>query len=171
MATRLIIEPTPGFDPPIGQLVSMLAYTRATTLDDVAGLDRAGLDHRLDDQANSIGMILEHIAAVEEHYQIRTFGLALAGEAEQRHRLGLRITDASHETFRNRPLEACLERLAAVRERTLTELARRDDAWLYERSEQRGRESNNYFWWFHVIEEEISHRGQIRILRKRLPGG
>lgn len=171
MPPSLVLEAAPGYDPHIGHLVGMLAYTRATTLDDIAGLEQPALDHRLDERANSIGVILEHIAAVEEHYQIRTFGLALGGDEGERYQLGLRLGDASHEMFRGRPLGHYLERLAAVRERTLGELAGREDAWLYERDAYRGREANNYFWWFHVVEEETSHRGQIRVLRKRVPGG
>lgn len=26
--------------------------------------------------------------------------------------------------------------------------------------------ANNYFKWFHVFEDELSHRGQIRIIKK-----
>jgi hypothetical protein len=29
--------------------------------------------------------------------------------------------------------------------------------------------ANNHFKWFHVFEDEINHRGQIRWLRARLP--
>jgi C-terminal processing protease CtpA/Prc len=32
-----------------------------------------------------------------------------------------------------------------------------------------GSEGNNYFCWFHVFEDEINHRGQIRLLAKQLP--
>jgi uncharacterized damage-inducible protein DinB len=85
--------------------------------------------------------------------------------------MALRIGDASHERFRGRPLEAYLQRLSEVRERTLAELAQRDDDWLYARDDASDRPANRYFWWFHVVEEETSHRGQIRLLRKRLPGG
>ena len=48
------------------------------------------------------------------------------------------------------------------------ELARRDDAWLEEQSPFReGQPANNHFKWFHVFEDELNHRGQIRWLRKR----
>ncbi|WP_029478706.1 DUF664 domain-containing protein [Deinococcus frigens] len=29
-------------------------------------------------------------------------------------------------------------------------------------------EMNHHWAWFHVMEDEVSHRGQIRILRKRI---
>ncbi|MFK9093966.1 hypothetical protein [Bacillus salipaludis] len=30
------------------------------------------------------------------------------------------------------------------------------------------RPANNYFKWFHVFEDELSHRGQIRIIKKMM---
>ena len=58
--------------------------------------------------------------------------------------------------------------LEGVRSKTLEELARRDDRWLDEETLFWDRQpANNYFKWFHVFEDEINHRGQIRWLRKR----
>jgi hypothetical protein len=57
-----------------------------------------------------------------------------------------------------------------VRAFTLDELARRDDKWVDETATfWNGRKANNYFKWFHVFEDELNHRGQIRWLRSRLP--
>jgi hypothetical protein len=47
-------------------------------------------------------------------------------------------------------------------------LAARDDAWL-ERSVTPAPRINAHWAWFHVAEDEINHRGQIRWLRARLP--
>jgi hypothetical protein len=66
-------------------------------------------------------------------------------------------------------LDAYLRRLDDVRRVTLKELADRDDACLFEESRWGGDASNNYFKWFHVFEDELNHRGQIRIIRRRLP--
>jgi hypothetical protein len=55
-----------------------------------------------------------------------------------------------------------------VREATLAALASRDDAWLD--APLRIAPALNAHWaWFHVAEDEINHRGQIRWLRARLP--
>ena len=60
--------------------------------------------------------------------------------------------------------------LDEVRTQTLRELAQRDDAWLDEESPfWSGLPANNYFKWFHVFEDELNHRGQMRWLRQRLP--
>jgi hypothetical protein len=58
--------------------------------------------------------------------------------------------------------------MAAVRLVTLSELGARDDAWL-ERSLSHVPEMNPHWAWFHVMEDEISHRGQIQWLRTRIP--
>ena len=72
--------------------------------------------------------------------------------------------------IRGRPLAAYLDDLEEVRAQTLRELARRDDAWLEVTVPfWGGLPANNYFMWFHVLEDEINHRGQMRIIRKRLP--
>jgi hypothetical protein len=69
--------------------------------------------------------------------------------------------------LRGKPLQAYLDDLAQVREMTLAELARRDDEWL-ERPLPAAPRLNAHWAWFHVAEDEINHRGQIRWLRARL---
>ena len=44
-----------------------------------------------------------------------------------------------------------------------------DDAWLHAVDTSWGTPVSNYFKWFHVFEDELNHRGQIRLLRKLLP--
>lgn len=44
-----------------------------------------------------------------------------------------------------------------------------NNEWLYEEAPWGGVSANNYFIWFHTFEDELSHRGQIRILRNTLP--
>jgi DNA-binding XRE family transcriptional regulator len=48
-----------------------------------------------------------------------------------------------------------------VREKTLEQLSKRNDDWLHETASffSNGKLMNNYFKWFHVLEDEISHRG------------
>ena len=68
-----LIGDLPGFTPQIGRLVSMLNYTRSTTLQAVAGLAVSELDYLHDPESNSIGTLLSHIAAAETGYQAATF--------------------------------------------------------------------------------------------------
>ena len=63
----------PGFTPQISKLVSMMNYARVTTLDMVRGASVADLDYLVAPDANSLGMLLEHMVAVEVVYQGFTF--------------------------------------------------------------------------------------------------
>ncbi len=61
-----------------------------------------------------------------------------------------------------------VEELTATRQLTLQGLAQRDDVWL-EAALPSAVQMNAHWAWFHVAEDEIKHRGQIRWLRARLP--
>lgn len=165
-----VVTSLPGFTPTIGHLVCMMTYTRTTTLRAVENLAVDQLDHLLDEDANSIGMLLEHIACVEESYQFGSFGAEHSAEQKARWLIGAELGRTAREQIRGHDLDHYVERLARVRARTLEELSHRDDEWLSEESEWwDGHIANNYFKWFHVVEDELNHRGQIRLLRKRLP--
>ena len=170
----LIIGPTEGFSPGMGHLVGMMTYARWTTLRAVEGLTVAQLDHLHDASSNSIGALLAQIASVELGYQRATFGgrgVVLPNEAELM--AAVELGDRARREIRGQPLEHYVGMLEAARQFTLDELACRDDTWLDETTEfSSGRKTikvNNYFKWFHVFEDELNHRGQIRWLRHRLP--
>jgi len=165
----LRIEPIPGYSPAVGRLVGMLAYARATTIAAVDGSTLAELDHLHDDRSNSIGALLAHVAAVERAYQVLTFEeRSLSAEENARWASALKLGAEGRRTLRGEPLEHYLEQLAALRGHTLEALALRDDAWLG-RSVTAAPKINMHWAWFHVAEDEINHRGQIRWLRVRLP--
>jgi uncharacterized damage-inducible protein DinB len=163
------IEPLEGYSPAIGRLVGMLTYARSTTLAAVEGLTMPGLDHLHDAESNSIGALLAHIAAVERSYQILTFDeRRLSDDENELMSAALKLGANGRRSLRGHPLDHYLEHLTAVRGVTLATLAARDDDWL-ERSVSPAPKINAHWAWFHVAEDEINHRGQIRWLRARLP--
>jgi uncharacterized damage-inducible protein DinB len=165
----LRIEPIAGYSPAIGRLVGMLTYARSTTLRAVEGLTIAELDHLHDAESNSIGALLAHIAAVERSYQLLTFEERLLTEQEnERWTAALKLGDEGRRSLRGHSLVHYLEELSAARRLTLESLAARDDVWL-ERAVGLAPRINAHWAWFHVAEDEINHRGQIRWLRARLP--
>lgn len=165
-----LVKPKTGFSPRIGELVSMMNYARFTTLQAVQGLTPPQLDYLLDEDSNSIGTLLYHFAAVETWYQAFTFeGRGLSIEEERPWQPGFEMGQAALRELGGKPLEFYLELLEAVRAKTLEEFARRDNDWLYQEFPLWDAAGNNYFCWFHVLEDEINHRGQIRLIRKRLP--
>jgi uncharacterized damage-inducible protein DinB len=166
----LRIEPIAGYAPTIGRLVCMLSYARSTTLAAVDGLALPDLDHLHDAGSNSIGALLAHMAAVERSYQVLTFeGRLLSPEEQGRWSTALKLDAAGRRALRGNPLAQYLDELAARRD-TLEALAGRDDDWL-ERAVDPAPAINAHWAWFHVAEDEINHRGQIRWLRARLPRG
>jgi uncharacterized damage-inducible protein DinB len=146
----------------------MLLYARQTTLAAVEGLSMAELDHLQDDSSNSIGALLAHIAVVERGYQCLTFEERAPTALEQAAwEPALTLGAEGRRLLRGKPLEHYVQELGEVRRLTLEGLATRDDAWL-ERTLRAAPAMNAHWGWFHVAEDEISHRGQMRWLRARL---
>ena len=166
-----LVTPVAGYTPQIGRLVSMMNYARRTTLDEVEGLGVEHLDYLHDAHSNSIGALLLHIAAVEAWYQAATFGPGAAAGETGPWGVALDLGERARREIRGHGADYYLRILEGVRARTLEEFARRDDQWLDEQTPfWDGQPANNYFRWFHVFEDEINHRGQIRWLRKRAVG-
>ena len=146
----------------------MLTYARSTTLAAVDGLSLAELDHLHDAESNSIGALLAHIAAVERSYQIMTFEeRLLSAEENERWSIPLKLGAGARRSLRGHALDHYLEELTLVRKATLDALAARDDVWL-DRPVAPAPRINAHWAWFHVAEDEINHRGQMRWLRARL---
>jgi uncharacterized damage-inducible protein DinB len=166
--TQLRIEPLQGYTPTIGRLVGMLTHVRHGLLNSVHGLSREALDHLHDARSNSIGALLAHAAAVERWYQVVTFeDRRPSPEQELSWAPALDLGEPGRTHLKGRDLAWYLEDLSRVREATLAALAARDDEWL-ERPLKALPEMNAHWAWFHVAEDEINHRGQIRWLRARL---
>lgn len=159
-----------GYAPQIGRLVSMMNYVRWTTLAEVEDLDREHLDYLHDASSNSIGALLMHIAAVEASYQASTFGFdSFKGRDSEELEIAVDLGEGARRKFKGHGVDHYLRILERVRSKTLAELAIRDDKWLDEQTLfWDNRRANNYFKWFHVFEDELNHRGQIRWLRKRV---
>ena len=163
------IEKLDGFSSQIGHLVSQMNYARKTTLEAVSGLTTAELDYLPSKDSNSIGALLLHMAAVEKGFQIEIFdGRKPNGQEMEEWGAPYSLGDKGRTHIKGHPLEFYIAKLEEVRNRTFKEFANLDDVWLYENRIWDNHQSNNYFIWFHVFEDEINHRGQIRIIRKML---
>ena len=146
----------------------MLSFARHTTLAAVEGLSITDLDHLHDEASNSIGALLAHLAVAERGYQCLTFEERRPSAQEQASwEPALTLGTEGRNRLRGKPLEDYLYELNEVRRLTLAGLAARDDAWL-ERTLPAAPAMNAHFAWFHVVQHEVNHRGQIRWLRARL---
>ncbi len=160
-----VITEIEGFDPQIGHLVAMMEITRIRTTSEIKNLSVEQLDFRFTEGTNSIGTLLKHIAAMEAWYQAITFEGRDLNDQEKQVWRGALSGELSLGIIKENPVGYYTKVLSDVRTKTLSELGTRKDDWLYEMVLS---DSNNYYKWFHVMEDEISHRGQIIWLKKRM---
>ncbi|TDH23515.1 DUF664 domain-containing protein [Segetibacter sp. 3557_3] len=170
-----VIGPRQGFSPHIGTLVSMMAWMRSVVLQSVQGLTVAQLDLLPDSKANSIGALLLHLAATERYYQLHTFENTKWGSWDDKIKkqwdIPMNLGDAGRKTIKGEQLDHYLNTLTEVRQKTLEQLRMRDDKWLLTVDKSWGwGPTNNYCKWFHVVEHESNHNGQMKWIRSRLPG-
>lgn len=162
-----------GYTEQLSILISMMDWMRSIISRDSKGLSQKQLDFLLDDNSNSIGAMLMHLAATERYYQIDTF----TGIPKNKMNFGVdeniwqaagNLGDAGRRTFKGKPLSFYTDKLNEVREFSKAELKNRDDNWLMESTKFFGNQpTNNYCKWFHVVEHESNHNGQIRYIKSR----
>ncbi len=158
------------FSEKIGELVSMLEHTRAVTLEEIKSLSQKDLDYLVEEGSNSIGSLLLHIASIEFVHQVISFEERDINESElQKWKAALELGQQARNKIRKNSLEFYLNELSQVREQTLDQLKVFSDEWLFEEKQWgNGVPYNNYYLWFHVFEDEINHRGQIRAIKRNL---
>jgi len=162
------IGPLEDYSPQIGTLVTMLNNLKNRVEFAVGSLSQAELDYLFDEEANSIGALLAHLTATEKLYQIITFegrepteeemkGLSDAMELGELGRAHIKGKDAAYY----------LDAYTEARKETLRLFKEKDDTWLA--SDPDGSGTSNHFSWFHVMEHQSSHLGQVLLLKKRIP--
>lgn len=169
-----IIGPKEGFSPQIGTLVSMMNWMRDTVLRSVRGMKQEELDYLHDPNSNTIGAMLLHLAATEVFYQGNTFeGLRDFKESEKATwNPAMGLGNEGRKVIKGHNLDYYVNILTETRAKTLAELRKRDDKWLMTVDPKffGGQPTNNYCKWFHVVEHESNHNGQIKWIKGRLPG-
>lgn len=167
-----LVGPQPGFTPEVGTLVSMLAFTRMQVLNSVKGMSTADLDWLIDGKANTVGALLNHLAATDAFYHANVFGgfsfEKMPDSVTQKWGVAMELGEPARKAIKGNTLDYYLNLLHETRESTLAELKKKDDKWLAVMDTDAG--ANNYAKWFHVAEHESNHNGQIKFLKSRLPG-
>jgi len=170
-----IIGPKKGYSPQIGTLVSMMTWMRMVMLSSVKGMTQKDLDFLIDNNANRIGALLLHLAATDAFYHAITFaGISMKQLPEafkEKWGMPMELGEPARKGIKGHDLDYYLNILQETREQTLAELRKRDDNWLMTVDKDWGwGPTNNYCKWFHVCEHESNHNGQIKFLKKRIPG-
>ena len=169
-----VVGPKTGYSPQIGTLVSMMNWMREVVVRQIRGLNTSELDFLIDDNANSIGAMLLHLAATERFYQLHTFEGRRWGSwpsaDSKRWNTASGLGDEGRKKIKGNDLQFYLDALEEVRAHSLEELAKKDDDWLLavDKDWPWG-PTNAYCKWFHVVEHESNHNGQVKFIRSRLP--
>ena len=158
-----------GYTSIISHLVAQLTMTKYVIVQKVKPLSVDNLDARIVNHANTIGLLLKHMIALEKRTQTIVFLNRDLNELEKTTwneafspNLSLSITKANS-------IEFYLNLWEDVRNFTLEHLKAVDDAWLYKRPHgYLAGLGNNYYCIFHFMEDQISHYGQIKSMIKYL---
>jgi hypothetical protein len=178
-ASPHVLGPRPGYSPVIGTFVSELTWLREINgvLNATKGLTQTDLDVLFDANANTIGALMMHLAATETYYQMNTFdGMkwgSWSDDIKKKWDPAMDLGDAGRKAIKGHERDYYVGILHEVREKTLAEFRKKDDAWFLagqKNSDWGGAMANNLAKWFHVCEHEAHHTGQIAFLTKRLPG-
>jgi len=161
------IKPAKGYDTQVGNMVSMLEDLKGRITRTAKRLDQKGTDFLMDDQSNSIGAMILHLAATEKHYQVYTFeGRGYNAEEAAFWDTPMNLGDAGRKELGGKPMSYYLDKWDEVRAETLRLLKTKDDEWL--NSKSMGGGMNNHWAWFHVMEHQANHMGQINMIVKRV---
>lgn len=160
------IKSAKGYSNDIGNMVSMLEDLKSRVTRSVVNLNQEETDFLLDDEANRIGAMILHLAATEKYYQLYTFEGRTFNRPEQKEwNAALNLGDKGREELQGKPIKYYLDIWDEVRAETLKLLKTKDDKWF---NEKVGNSSMNNHWaWYHVMEHQGNHMGQIRMIAKR----
>jgi len=162
------INPMEDVSPQIGTLIAMLENLKDRVENQVKNMSQYELDYLHDEKANRIGSLIMHLAAAEKYYQVYTFENREFNEEEKKiWQVPLDLDQGGRDELRGHDAQYYLDIFNEVRAKTIAELKKRDDVWLAEVHEDSN--MNNFFGWFHVMEHQSSHLGQILFLKKRIP--
>lgn len=158
-----------GFDHKIGAMISMLEHTRSVTMEEVSGISREELEYMDDPGGNTIASLLMHIEAIEFVHQIISFEeRELTEEEADIWGKALNLGNPANLHYQGLEVDEYLEALQRIRSVTVSSFSQLSDQWLdEERRWGNGVSYNFYYIWYHVMEDEINHRGQMRLLRRK----
>lgn len=152
------------FTPQIQNLVALLNLSKTRIYNVVKSLSIKQLDFYFDNKSNSIGALLKHMAALEEMFRISTFHKRSFKKTEQVFWHDALSNNLSQKLIKGNPISYYTRLWDSVRDKTINDFKKEQDSWLYEHTYK---DHNNYFCWFHVMEDHICHLGQIKIIIKR----
>ncbi len=161
------MKPAEGYSPNIGIMVNMLEDLKVRITARVQDLNQSEIDFEFDEKANSIGALVMHLVATEAYFQIETLEERQWTQEEQKlFGVGGELYDSSKQELKEKAIQRYLDLWNEVRKKTLAGLKTKDDDWFASGID----EDMNYHWaWYHVMEHQANHMGQIALVKNRLP--
>jgi len=167
LKSQNIIKAPKGFSPQIGTTVSMLEDLKRRVTRSVINLSQEETDFLFDEDANRIGALILHLAATEKYYQVYTFeNRGYNAEEEAFWNAPMNLGDTGREELKGKPINYYLQKWDEVRDETLRLLKTKDDKWFESMVDDSN--MNNHWAWYHVMEHQANHMGQIRMMIKRI---
>ena len=161
------IKPEKGFTPQIGIMVDMLEEIKDRITEDIRDLNEIETDYLFDNKANSIGAIIMHLVATEAYYQVETLEeRTFTDEETEFWRIASDLGVEARDQIKGKPIEYYLDLWDQVRQKTLEGLKVKDDKWFAASIDEN---MNNHWAWFHILEHQANHMGQIALVKNRLP--
>jgi Protein of unknown function (DUF664) len=151
----------------IAQLISILEYTRSCTIAVVEDFTKKQLDFVMDEKSNTAGNLLKHIAALEFQFQQVSFANRKLNVSEIKKWNGCFESDLLMHVSKNKSVSYYLALLNTQRKKTLELFKSKTNKWLLADNKLYP-QANNLCFWYHLIEEEHCHMGQIKLLIKRI---
>lgn len=167
LQSQNVIKASKGFSDRIGTTVSMMDDLKSRITSSVSGLSQKETDFLLDDEANRIGSLILHLAATEAYYQVYTFeNRGFNAEEAKKWETALNLGNQARSVFKDKPIRYYLDIWDEVRKESKRLLKTKDDNWFAQKVP--GSSMNNHWAWYHVMEHQANHMGQIRLIIKRI---
>ncbi|MDY7394548.1 DinB family protein [Aureibaculum sp. 2210JD6-5] len=159
------IKAEKGYSTQIGNMVSMLEDLKSRITRRIANLNQEETDFLLDEDANRIGALIYHLAATEKYYQLYTFENRGFKKDEEKWSTALSLGENARGKLKDKPIDYYLDIWDEVRKETLRLLKTKDDKWF--EANVKGSSMNNHWAWYHVMEHQANHMGQIALISSR----
>lgn len=161
-----VIKAPKGYSTEIGNMVSMLEDLKNRVTSSVSNITLEETDFLLDKDANRIGAMIYHLAATEKYYQVYTLENRSLNKAEMKKwSVAQNLGSVARNKLKGKPINYYLNIWNEVRQETLRLLKTKDDKWFS--SNVSNNVMNNHWAWYHVMEHQANHMGQIRFILKR----
>ena len=155
--------------PTIHYLLSMLEDSRNVTLKAIRDISQEELNWQPFEGWNTIGALLLHTHSVNEVLRIKYVeNRILTAEETKTHHANVTLGEHLPKVLADHPLDFYLKKLEASRERLVNAVSALDQETFYKVRKGYDPENGCNLAWvlYHIVEDELNHKGQIMLIRK-----